>query len=212
MFSAHSLSLELAKFRLKESYTTFKFLNSSHISMLHPDALAVLNILSSSCSNILEIGPCKGGSTIALCTNNNNHVITIEKDSTHIVDLKSTFILYDVSNQVTLLEGCSYSSEILQRVSSIFNNKKISLLVIDSDGCVKRDLLDFYSFLDSQCYLVIDDYYSPLAKEKEQPTQDLIDTLLVNNIVESLGIYGWGTFVGKLIDKPRLENYLSDRA
>lgn len=205
MISAHTLSLELAKFRTTEEYSLFQFLNKEGLSMLHPDALAVLNILNKgSINTTLEIGPCKGGSTIALCTNTCKKVISIENNHAHIRDSQDNYHLYDVHNQITLLQGSSYEPDIKQKVGELLDSS-IGLLVIDSDGCVSRDLLDYSCFLDSQALLVLDDYYSPYAYEKEHIVREAVDLLIKQQAVQSLGVYGWGTWVGLVKNKDKLK-------
>jgi predicted O-methyltransferase YrrM len=205
VISAHSLSLELAKFRTTEEYSLFQFFNKEGLSMLHPDALSVLNILNkNSINTTLEIGSCKGGSTIALCTNICKKVIAIENNHAHIRDSLVNYHLYDVHTQITLLQGFSYEPDIKQKVGEILDSS-IGLFVIDSDGCVSRDLLDYGSFLDPQALLVFDDYYSLYAYEKEHLVREVVDLLMEQQAVQSLGVYGWGTWVGVVIDKEKLK-------
>jgi predicted O-methyltransferase YrrM len=205
VLSNHQLTLELAKFRTTEEYSLFQFLNKEGLSMLHPDTLSVLNILNKgSINTTLEIGPCKGGSTIALCTNTYKKVISIENNHAHYRDSLDNYHLYDVHNQITLLQGSSYEPDIKQKVGELLDSS-IGLFVVDSDGCVSRDLLDYSSFLDSHTLLVLDDYYSPHAYEKEHLVRKAVDLLIEQQAVQSLGVYGWGTWCGQLISKEKLK-------
>jgi hypothetical protein len=47
--------------------------------------------------------------------------------------------------------------------------------------------------------LVVDDYYSPGAPDKEATTSSQVAALERQHIVESFGVYGWGTWFGRLI-------------
>lgn len=187
--------------------------------MLHADALAVLNILSRySSQSIVEIGPRLGGSTIALCSDLKKNIITIEKggsidNSSIITELKTNLILYDIKKYVTLIEAPSFEPATIKKVRTLID-KAISLFVVDSDGQVDRELSDYYEMLDTNCILVFDDYISyndgrrpPGGKENE--VKAVVDRLLCNKAVESLGVYGWGTWVGKIVDKEKIKQPVS---
>ena len=69
---------------------------------------------------------------------------------------------------------------------------------MDSDGNVEADFELYGDLLAPQAYLIIDDYFAPGAPHKVQPTRDGIALLTRRGLVECLGIYGWGTWVGRL--------------
>jgi hypothetical protein len=69
-------------------------------------------------------------------------------------------------------------------------------LFIDSDGHVARDIEKYGCLLLNKCVLVLDDYESDLAPEKSALIKDWVDSSIDSGQVCSLGIYGWGTWVG----------------
>jgi hypothetical protein len=71
------------------------------------------------------------------------------------------------------------------------------LLVIDADGNVKRDLDLFHDLLADGCWIVIDDYYMPGAKSKAVLTKPQVNALVSAGQLEPLGLYGWGTWIGR---------------
>lgn len=70
------------------------------------------------------------------------------------------------------------------------------LFSIDSDGKLQRDFGICHSLLADDAYLVIDDYIST-AKDKNAFIVDWVDAAVEFGLLSSLGVYGWGTWIGR---------------
>ncbi|MBW2999233.1 hypothetical protein KY339_01055, partial [Candidatus Woesearchaeota archaeon] len=97
---------------------------------------------------------------------------------------------------VRLLHGNSCDSDIIQTVQESLDKKSITLLVIDADGIIDRDFDIYLRHCRPGCILVIDDYVSEYAQEKEAPTKAHIDKLVREGKIKPFGVYGYGTWVG----------------
>jgi len=209
------MNYDIEKLRLffdnLSSLENYNFFNDLKIkcSMLHADVLAILSILSKNVNQrILEIGPYIGGSTIALCTNDNiKKIITIEKggiqnhkdfSTTNIIKtLKINLIRHQVLHKVKIIEGASYDDGMIKKIEDELNGEKIELLFIDADGDAIRDINDFKHLLSDDAFLVVDDYLTSCLIKKET-TKNGIDCLEKENIIKCIGVYGHGTWVGHL--------------
>ena len=186
-------------------------------SMLHTDVLILLyHFARESTGNILELGPYVGGSTTAICegirdSGRNTGFLTIEKGGQHLghpsipsgdilADLRKNLRKNGVDGYVTILEGHVDAPGVVDAVRASFAENGISLLVVDADGMVQRDLPTFFPLCRRGCMLVIDDYRSDLAREKEEPTKRFMDSLVSDGKVEMFGVYGFGTWIGRLSD------------
>ena len=209
------LSLLIAQYRSAEIYQLFKDINEQ-LSMLHPDVLAMLyHYGAHSNGQILELGPYVGGSTVAIArgagdANNPAKITSIElgqtyRHPTYVTDdiaesLRANLKSHGVAEQVNLIIGSSRDQSVLQSISTVFeNNGPFGFLVIDADGQVEKDISLYRRFLAPQCYLVVDDYYSPGAPDKEATTSSQLDTLEDQRVVESFGVHGWGTWFGRFV-------------
>lgn len=181
--------------------------------MLHDETLSLLRYFSSQTYNgVLEIGSYIGGSTIALGDGRRGRakgVISIEPggqylnhphlpSSNILDDLKNNIKRFNLENEILLLEGTSYNKENIKIVDELFGSNGIDLLFIDADGEVGRDINNFFSILNDQCILILDDYCSPGAPEKEMVVKKWVDEQKETNQVTELGVVLWGTWVGKL--------------
>jgi hypothetical protein len=52
--------------------------------------------------------------------------------------------------------------------------------------------------LAHDAYLIIDDYFAPGAPHKVKPTREGIRAAEQRGLVQSFGVYGWGSWVGRL--------------
>ncbi|MEW6328057.1 MAG: tetratricopeptide repeat protein [Thermodesulfobacteriota bacterium] len=189
-----------------------------NVSMLHTDVLILLYLFAKAKSgNILEIGPYIGGSTIAMAWgrqdsgsgSSSTRIITIEaggKYPTHpelptddiLRDLKTNLRTYGAADEVEILEGRSNDDHVIKSVSEkLCNQSPVDLFCIDADGDVKRDIDLYQKMCSKDCVLVVDDYISPGAPEKELTTRRTIQELLNQRILIEYGIFGWGTWVGR---------------
>ena len=110
-------------------------------------------------------------------------------------DLKSNLIKLDLINYVKLLNGFSNDANIINNVKSLVGNKKISLLVIDADGNVERDIENYKHLLQDNCIIILDDYNTP-ELIKVLPTKTYTDKAVKEKSITKLAIVKWGTFIG----------------
>lgn len=211
--SAVETSLVATEYRSSSEYAEFVQLNSS-VSMLHPDALALLYHLGLHCAGpILEFGPYIGGSTIAIArglvaSGASAKITSVELGegfthetylTTNIVEsLRSNLIKFEVAERVNLVVGASNDRRVVSEVSAIVGDSgKFRCLFIDTDGEVRRDIDLYRDLLAPGCFLVIDDYFAPGNRAKEEVTKRDIERLERGGVIQSFGVYGWGTWFGR---------------
>lgn len=182
--------------------------------MLHPDVLVLLyHFAKYSTGAVLEIGSYIGGATVAISfglrdSGADRQFISVEPggaypDHPHlptkdiIADLKMNLQKWDVAEHVQLVTGFSREAHVYDSVKSAVGASRIGLICIDADGHVDKDLEIYGSLLSSGTYLVVDDY-SGNEEIKVLPTKRTLDAMVENNQLECLGIYGWGTWVGRI--------------
>ena len=186
--------------------------------MLHEEVLALLHyfvILSR--GRVLEIGSYVGGSTVMMASAAKQYskppIIAVEpggRDENHpdipsldiIADLEANIRSFDVTNHVQLLNGSSNQSEVQRAVKTIIGHGEIDLFFIDADGYVGRDIEQYSSLLRDRAVLVLDDYSSALAPHKERLVSEWVDHAVSEGRVISLGIWGWGTWIGLYVKHP----------
>jgi predicted O-methyltransferase YrrM len=182
-------------------------------SMLHHDVLLLVYHFASLCEgNILEIGAYLGGSTTAAAWGIRDggrakKLVTVEPggrvDKHRLAtknilrDLKKHLAKNRISDAVTLIEGHSFNQPVIDRVNQSLAGEKIRLLILDADGAVKRDLGHYSHLLAHDAWLVIDDYSGPAENIKVLPTRGEVDELVAAGKLLQLGLYGWGTWIGK---------------
>lgn len=213
--TSFELSLLATQYRSDPLHNFFSELND-RISMLHPDVLALLyHFGMNATSPLLELGPYVGGSTISMARGiaaggASVHVTSVEMGgrydhptyaTTDIVQsLRDNLKQYGVDARVNLIVGHSRDRPVLEEVAAVVEREgPFGCFVIDADGKVDEDVALYRRFLVSKCYLVVDDYYAPGAPEKEATTRSQLVALERQNVVESFGVYGWGTWFGRFV-------------
>ena len=209
------LSLLAAQYRSDLIYQSFRELNE-RLSLLHPDVLALLYHYGSCVEGqILELGPYLGGSTISMArgvvdVGGSKRITSVElggeyRHPTHVTtdiveSLRANLANYGVTDRVDLIVGHSRDSLVLQQLAEISERQgKFACLVLDADGRVEDDVALYKPFLMPRCYLVVDDYYAPGAPDKEATTRNDVDALQQRGLIESFGVYGWGTWFGRFV-------------
>ena len=216
MHPAVELNHRLVEYRHQPIYALLNTIGAKH-SMLHRDVLTLLyHFAKYAEGEILEIGAYIGGSTIALglgvqqSDRPGRKVTTVEGGGQHLTHptLPSDDILRDfkrnvakrgVAETVTLIEGWSADKPVIKQVHARLTPGSVGLFVVDADGAVERDFQLYGDLLRPRCLLVVDDYFAP-GSEKAQPTQLAVDRMIAEGRVESYGLYGFGTWVGRLTD------------
>jgi predicted O-methyltransferase YrrM len=184
-------------------------------SMLHRDVLTLLYFLARKTKgDILEIGAYVGGSTIAeaygmRASGRSRAVVTVENggkfdhpkvpSSDIVADLKKNLAAHGVSDLVQVVVGLAAKEETKAKVRAHLCAQSVGLFVMDADGAVRTALEGYRDLLMDGCWMVIDDYYAPegMAKEKGARTREEVDALVAGGGLETLGCYGWGTWIGR---------------
>ena len=189
-------------------------LNRDSVSMLHPDVLALMYHLAAySEGPVLELGPYVGGSTVALAWGmrhgkRNARIVSIELGGSYdhptagtndiVRDLRRNLDRYGVADRVELVVANSRDPETVRKVGRLIGTEKAGLCCIDSDGEVATDLGLYMDLLAKDAYLIIDDYFAPGAPHKVKPTRDGIRAVEQQGLVQCFGVYGWGSWVGRV--------------
>jgi predicted O-methyltransferase YrrM len=182
-------------------------------SMLHLDVLILIYHFAKICAgHILEIGAFVGGATIAAAfgvrdSGQHKKLIAIEPGGsvTHkrlgtrniFRDLERNLARERVADSVTLIKGHSFKRETISAVNQALGPEKIGLLILDADAAKRRDIDGYREKFADECWIVIDDVYGADANEKITPSRADVDALVDAGLLESLGFYGWSTWVGR---------------
>jgi hypothetical protein len=213
------LQESLVGYRAQKISASLRTVGEKH-SMLHVDVLIILYHLARiSRGGILEIGAYLGGSTIAMgwglrdaeAENNGSAAAPrpfacIEPGGsclTHgtlpsndiLKDLRANLAKREVTGRVKIFEGYSGKEEIIRGVRDTLSPGSVGLCSIDADGEIERDLKLYDGCLQPDCFLVIDDYFG--SADKSGPTRVQVDARVRAGKLETLGVYGWGTWVGR---------------
>ena len=207
-------TISLVESRYQPYYQDLVNLKANH-SMLHIDAISLIHELAfKGTGAIIEIGTYVGGSTIAIALGiqkqkNHRKFIAIEAGGQFehetlpsddvLSDLLNNLKKYGVLDYVDVINGNSRDKSTIQRLDQLLLPKSVSLLVADADGEVEKELTTKGHLLADNCVLVIDDYMSPNNYAKVKKTQEDIGKLEKAGFLKCFGIYGWGTWVGKLV-------------
>lgn len=202
----------LMEYRTRPIYRKLQTVGKEH-SMLHVDVLTLIYHFSKICiGDILEIGPYLGGSTIAAAfgvrdSGQRKTIVTIEPGGrcdhprlptrNILKDLRKNLARSGVADLITLIEGYSWKDETVVAVRRRLQPARVGLLIIDADGHVKRDLDRYRDLLAEGCWVVIDDYYMPGIESKDVLTKPQVNDLVAAGQLQPLGLYGWGTWVGR---------------
>jgi predicted O-methyltransferase YrrM len=182
-------------------------------SMLHLDVLLLIYHFAKICDGaILEVGAFVGASTIAAAwgvrdSGQGKRLIGIEpgggvkherlgtKDIWR--DLERNLKKQGVDDQVILIKGASGDLATTAAVHEKLGAEQISLLILDADGEVRRDIDCYRDRLTDGCWMIIDDYAGPTSNVKVPATKAGVDALVAAGSLEPLGLYGWSTWVGR---------------
>ena len=202
----------LPHYRSLPIHADLNLLNISGVSMLNVDVLVLLYHLARYTQGmVLELGAYKGGGSIAMGwglrdSGRKAKVTSVELGGrwdhpTHgssdiLRDLSANLRSHGVTDYVTVVPGNSRDTAIIKSVRQIMGSQ-VDLLCIDSEGLVQEDLDIYRDLLAPRAYLVVDDYFSPGAPHKVEPTRNCITSLERSGAVQPLGIYGWGTWIGR---------------
>lgn len=183
-------------------------------SMLHEDVLVLIYHLSKIApGNLLEIGAYIGGSAIAAGVGMRDGgrqriSVTIEPGGAYkhprlpskniLADLRKNLAKEKLDRMFTIIEGWSGNEHTVAAAQQVLPPASVGLWIVDADGSVGRDFNLYRSLLAPGCWIVADDYYSPKAEGKAVRTKPQVDELVAAGQLRPLGIYGWGTWIGRL--------------
>lgn len=185
---------------------------AKQFSMLHEELLLLLHHLAAlSRGGILEIGAYIGGSTVtmaqALALHDRAPLLSIEPGGRRkhdqipsddvFGDLQRNLARFGLGSNARLLQGLSSSPAIQTEVRAIYGPGSVTLFVIDADGNVERDIGLYADLLPDGAILVLDDYASTEASDKSVQVKGWVDEAVAQGQVESLGVWGWGTWIGR---------------
>ena len=202
----------LIEYRQKPISNDLQQVRHKH-SMLHLDVLTLIYYFAATgAGNILEIGPYLGGSTIAAAlgvraSGQARTLLTVEPGGQHkhhrlpsrdiLRDLNKNLGKWKVADGVSVLAGYSWEEKTITAVHAQLPPGSVGLLLIDADGDAKRDLELYRGLLAAGCNVVVDDYFSLKAGGKDLKTRPQIDALVTSGELQALGVYGWGTWIGR---------------
>jgi predicted O-methyltransferase YrrM len=182
-------------------------------SMLHLDVLILIYHFAKFCSGaILEIGAFVGGGTIAAAlgvrdSGQEKMLISVEPGGSvkHkrlgtrniLRDLERNLARERVTNMVTLIKGQSFKPETVSAVRQALDSDQVGLLILDADAAKRRDVDCYRDKFAEGSWMVIDDIYGTDANEKITPSRADVDALVAEGLLQSLGFYGWSTWVGR---------------
>lgn len=227
MIRAHSLALAPLNTNtdrddcldLMQTLITYRYQKALHHqlmkaadhSMLGGDVLVLLyHFAKIADGDILEIGSFVGGSTIAAGlgardSGRPRKLISIEpggplrdhRMATKDIfrDLKKNLSRAGLLESVTLINGYSFEEKTITSVRGMIGPGQIGLFIFDADANVRRDIDCYGDRFAPDCWVVIDDYIS--ATDKGGPTRTQVDDLVAAGRLKPLGVYGWGTWVGR---------------
>ena len=187
-------------------------LNWESVSLLHADVLSLMyHLAAHTAGPVLELGPYVGGSTIAIgwgLKQRRGRVVTVELGGRYehptagtddiVRDLRRNLRKHDVADRVELIVGNSRDESVVARVRQAIGAEKVGLLCMDTDGNIEADYAIYGDLLAPHAYLIIDDFFAPGAPHKVKPTRDGVAALERQGRIECFGVYGWGTWVGRL--------------
>ena len=180
-------------------------------SMLSIDVLAIIHSLAkASHGDILEVGSFVGGSAIAAAmgareSGKTKKIVTVEvggrldkhRLATRDIfkQLRKNLKSFGVLDAVTLINGASYEEKTIAAVRQLLGPQEVGLFMFDADDNVRRDLDNFGDLLVDRCWVVIDDYFG--SSEKAGPIKAQVDELTASGRLLQLGLYGFGTWIGR---------------
>jgi SAM-dependent methyltransferase/predicted O-methyltransferase YrrM len=184
--------------------------HNARISMCRRDTLVALTSLASLCNDaIVEFGPYIGGTTVALsrgATISDARVITLEKGGSHqhsripstdiLRDLKTNLETYAVDGKCQIIEGQYGRLGAELRVA--LAGSPISICMIDADGHFDDSFELVKAFLRPDAVIVVDDYLSSFAPEKETLTRHSVDVLVERGALSEWGLLSGVTWIGQL--------------
>lgn len=202
----------LLQYRQQPIHAEVQKIRHKH-SMLHLDVLLLIYHFAKTCAgDILEIGAFVGAATIAAArgvrdSGKPKTLIAIEPGgsvkhprlATRNIwrDLERNLAKQGVSEMITLIKGYSFEPATISAVRQKLGSGEIGLFIVDADANVQRDIGFYGDKLADGCWMVIDDYHGPDTNIKVTQTRTEVDALVAAGALESLGFYGWGTWVGR---------------
>jgi predicted O-methyltransferase YrrM len=196
---------------------------AAKISMLAEPALALLAKLAEVAGGpIIELGPYIGGSTIALASGARERVVTVEIGGSNprddalasddiLADLRRNLARERLTSRVTIVEGHFRDAEVVQRVEKALGGRPAKILFVDLLPGTEVALGLYGRYLDNGAFVVVDDYRSDIARDKAEWVSRFLDRAVSQGALEEIGVFGWGTWFGRLAPTGGREKLMSLR-
>jgi predicted O-methyltransferase YrrM len=188
-----------------------QLMKAADYSMLDIDVLVLIYHMAKVCEGgILEIGSFLGAATVAAglglrAAGNAKKFLSIEQGGRlkdHRLATKDIFrdLTKHVSRAglaetVSLVHASSFDEKTIASVKKEFGPGEIGLFIFDADANFRRDIDCYGDRLANRCWVVVDDYISTTVKGGA--TRGPIDELENAGRLVPLGLYGWGTWIGR---------------
>jgi hypothetical protein len=180
---------------------------SANILRLLSEMAAVTN------GAIVEVGSYIGGSIIAAArgvpADVQRRILAIECGGSHdhpvfpsndiLRDLRANIAAAGLAERIKVVP--KRAEEVYPYIGELLQGQKIGLLVVDADGLVGIHLPAIAPHMAAGCVLVLDDYYDD---QKGWRMRSFIAQAVRNRVVESFGVCGWGTWIGRVINPVKL--------
>jgi predicted O-methyltransferase YrrM len=182
-------------------------------SMLHTDTLTLMRYVAAATHGpIVELGAYIGGATtmFAKGVSTSRKLITLEPGGSFpdhpdlpsndfIADLEQTLSQQQIRDRVTLLKMASWEAHAKPALMDALQGEQISVLCIDSDGYVGRDI-DLYKPLCAPgCILIVDDFLDTGDDlcHKSDRVKPYITQCVDEGKLLQFGVYQWSTWFGR---------------
>jgi predicted O-methyltransferase YrrM len=193
------------------------------ISMLGEAALALLeNFARYAEGPVIELGPYIGGSTLPLASGTRNSVISVEIGGTNLGhEITSPDIIGDLGRnlesaglrrKVSIIEGHFRSVDVFARVQRELAGAEAGLLFVDVDPGTEVAIGLYAQLVRDDAFVIVDDYRSSIASDKARSVSTFVDLAVRQGILDELGVFGWGTWFGKLRGAQARHDLLSLRS
>jgi predicted O-methyltransferase YrrM len=180
------------------------------LSMLGEAALSMLEQLAiRSNGPIIELGPYIGGSTLAMATGCQHGLVTIELGGENprddhlaskdiIADLQRNLRDANVADRVKIIQGHFRSAAVYDQLVYDMAGTAAGLLFVDVHPGTELALSLYARLLRDDAFVIVDDIQSEIATEKAALVRGFIEKLTTAGILVEIGIFGWGTWFGRL--------------
>ncbi|WCS26421.1 class I SAM-dependent methyltransferase [Methylobacterium sp. NMS14P] len=180
------------------------------VSMLREEALALLAKLAAySNGPVIEIGSYVGGSTIALASETRQKIFSIEPGGSNAqhehlpttditADARANLARCGLLDRVDMVVAGFQDAATHAYLRRHIGIGGAGMLFVDTDPGTELALQSYIQYLRPDGFVIIDDYKSDEARDKSALLATFVDDLIRQDALETFGVYGWGTWFGRL--------------